>query len=115
MIEQRFEEYLKLRQEIKALKYDITNYDRQFNNSTDIKQMKYKLKKLRENHIRKSKDIREKIKTLKERQGLVLDILRVEMLEAGQNEIVDKTTNVKIKLVQLLKIVLNGRKESAKY
>lgn len=102
-METQFQEFIQAKSILKDLQKELRGYTKEWNNYTDVKQAKYALKKLRNRHLENTKELRERIAVARETMDLKKEMLRIEMLDAGQMELFDKPTQTKVKLVNLLK------------
>lgn len=99
----RLEEYFQIKDTLRTLRKDLRDMKDEHPDAEELKQVSKKAKELREN-VKNEEDIRivtEKISSLKERQDLLKEIIKAEMVENEQTEI--KVNGRKFQLVEVLK------------
>jgi Xaa-Pro aminopeptidase len=99
----KVEEYFKAKDSIRILRRDLKDLKDQMPEMQELEKLMKKVKELRE-IIKDNEDIKaiqEKVQTTKERQDLLLELIRIDMLERGQDEI--KRNGRKLKIVNKLR------------
>lgn len=99
----KVEEYFKIKDEIRTFNSDFKDQKIALEQTEQIENLMKKVRDLRE-EISQNESIRiikDKLLTLKERKALLLELIRIELLENGQDEI--KRRGKKLKLVNIMK------------
>ncbi len=97
------EEYFEIKGTIKTLRDDLKELKENHDDFEELEALNKKVKELRAN-IKNNEDIRiveEKLSDLKERQNLLKEIIKVQLVEMNQEEV--KQDGRKLKIVQVLK------------
>jgi len=111
-------EYFKLKGVMRTLRNDLKDSKLQKPESKELDQLNKKIKKLREG-IKEDETVKEltdKLQTSKERMDLIKELIRVELLDKGQEEV--KKDGRKLKLVSTLKEVKDEgdkKKDNSQY
>lgn len=99
----RVEQYFELKELAKTLRQDIKDMKEQHDDWEELQELKKQVKDINEN-IKGMEDIRivdEKLKGVKEKMGLIKEIIMTELIETGAEEV--KKDGRKLKLVQTIK------------
>lgn len=99
----KVEEYFKAKDIIRNLKKDIADLKMQDPDTEELNKHIKKAKELREkiNDNETIKELTEKVSTTKERQDLLKELIRIDLLEKAQEEV--KRNGKKLKIVNVLK------------
>lgn len=103
----KVEEYFKLKGVLRTLRADLKDIQAQDEYYTELEKIMKRAKELREK-IAGNEDImnlKEKIQTTKERQDLLKELIRIELLEEGKEEV--EKDDRKLKLLYILKELKN--------
>lgn len=111
----KVEEYFKLKGVLRTLRADLKDIQAQDEYYTELEKIMKRAKELKEK-IAGNEDImnlKEKIQTTKERQDLLKELIRIELLEEGKDEV--ERDDRKLKLLYILKELRNenrGKKQA---
>lgn len=103
----KVDEYFKLKSTLKTLRTDLKDIQAQDEYYVELEKIMKRVKELREK-IAGNKDImdlKEKIQTTKERQDLIKELIRIELLDEGKEEV--EKDDRKLKLLYILKELKN--------
>lgn len=107
----KVEEYFKLKGVLKTLRADLKDIQSQDEFHIELEKIMKRVKELKEK-IAGNEDImnlKEKIQVTKERQDLLKELIRIELLEEGRDEV--EREDRKLKLLYILKELRNENKK----
>lgn len=110
----KVEEYFKQKGIIRTLRSDLKDHKAQMEEVQELEKLMKRVKELREK-IKEDETVRnltEKIQTTKERQDLLKELIRIDLLESGQEEV--KHNGRKLKLVNNIKELKDEDDKSVK-
>ena len=110
----KVDEYFKIKDSLKALRNDLKDHKVQMEEVKELDKVQKEVKKLREK-IKEDEtvhDLTEKIATVKERIDLVKELIRIDLLDGGQEEV--KRNGRKLKLVSIIKEVKDTESKGKK-
>jgi len=99
----KVDEYFKMKDVMRTLRGDVKDMKLQRPESKELEQVSKKAKQLRD-EIKADEAIRaadEKIQVAKERMDLLKELIRIELLDKGQNEVIKN--GKKLKLVSIIR------------
>jgi DNA-binding transcriptional regulator GbsR (MarR family) len=104
-------EYFKLKRSVKVLRRDLKDLKEQHPDYDDLQALKKKVKELNDEikNDEEIKEIGEKVKEITERMNLLKEMIRIEMIENGENEM--EFDGKILKLVYVLKEGKNNDKD----
>lgn len=99
----RATEYFELKEQMRALRADLKDFQVQHEDYKELEELNKKVKVLREK-IKDNEDIKtlkSKIDQIKERMDLIKELIRIELIDTAQEEVIRE--GKKLKLVYILK------------
>ncbi|RMD76920.1 hypothetical protein D6810_02555 [Candidatus Dojkabacteria bacterium] len=112
--EEKFDEYCKLKEVVKTLNTDLKNLISNHERYQEWQDLSREVKKLAE-LIKEDEEVRllkEKIATTKERIELLKEIIRIDLIENGKEEITKN--GIKLKLISVIKEVKQENNKKTK-
>lgn len=99
----KVEEYFKSKDILRTLRSDLKDLQAQSPEYQELQKLLSKVKELRDkiNEDENVRQLKEKISTTKERQDLLKELIRIDLLEHGQEEV--KRNGRKLKIVNNLR------------
>ncbi len=103
-------EYFKTKDALRTIRNDVKDLKAQHEDYQELEELNKKVKELRENIKNEEtiNELKEKEGTLKERMDLLKEMIRIELIEKGQEEVTHD--GKKLKLMNILKELKDEKK-----